>query len=482
METGEDRGDLVPARRVLPVGARRDLRRRVAQPLDERRDLGQRGSRLVERPRLHGVDDGTRAYDPGSMIDLRRLRDDAAYRHGIERKRAREGLLDEVLGLDGEQRRVAATVQELRARQNAASRAVGQAPPEDRPARIADASALKEELATREAELATLDAALRTLALQVPNAAAPDVPDGGEDDGEVVRVVGSLPSVAPARDHAELAEQAGWVDKERAAEASGSRFAYLVGDAVLLELALVQWVFAELVREGFTPVVPPVLVRERTMEEAGFFPTDRAQVYEVDGGELFLVGTAEVPLSALHRGETLTADALPARYAGWSPCFRREAGTYGKDTRGIFRVHQFDKLELFVFAEPDRSAEEHERILAIEERIVGGLGLPYRVVNIAAGDLGAAAAKKYDLEVWLPSEGRYREITSCSNYGDYSARRLATRVKGERGSRYVHTLNGTACAVSRTLVYLFEHYQDPDGALRVPEVLQPWIGRARLDG
>jgi seryl-tRNA synthetase len=222
-------------------------------------------------------------------------------------------------------------------------------------------------------------------------------------------------------------------------------------------------------------------VRERTMEEAGFFPTDRAQVYDVDGGELFLVGTAEVPLSALHRGETFAADALPARYGGWSPCFRREAGTYGKDTRGLFRVHQFDKLEMFVFSDPDHSDDEHQRILAIEEDIVRGLGLPYRVVNIAAGDLGAAAAAKFDLEVWLPSEGRYREATSCSNYRDYSARRLGTRVKVDKASRFVHTLNGTACAISRTLVYLFEHCQEPDGAFRVPEVLIPWIGRERLN-
>ncbi len=415
------------------------------------------------------------------MIDLKRLRDDAGYRHGIERKRVREGLLAEVLRLDDDQRACAQQVQQLRTRQNAASKEIGKAAADERAAKIAAASALKDELAGREAELATLDAALRALALQVPNPAADGVPDGGEDEGDVVRVVGELPTVPPARDHAEFAEYAGWVDKERAAEASGSRFAYLLGDAVLLEFAIVQWVLTKLVAEGFTPVVPPVLVRERTMEEAGFFPTDRAQVYDVDGGDAFLVGTAEVPLSALHRGETFTPESLPARYAGWSTCFRREAGTYGKDTRGIFRVHQFDKVEMFVYAAPDTSWDEHERLLEIEEDLVRGLGLPYRVVNIAAGDLGPAAAKKFDIEVWLPSEGRYREITSCSNYLDYSARRLGARVKGPQGNRYVHTLNGTACAISRTLVYLFEHAQDPDGGFRVPEVLVPWMGRARLE-
>jgi seryl-tRNA synthetase len=223
------------------------------------------------------------------------------------------------------------------------------------------------------------------------------------------------------------------------------------------------------------------LVRERTMEEAGFFPTDRAQVYDVDDGELFLVGTSEVPLSALHRGDAFVPDALPARYAGYSSCFRREAGTYGKDTRGIFRVHQFDKVEMFSYCAPADSLEEHERILAIEEQIIGGLGLPYRVVNIAAGDLGPAAAKKYDIEAWLPSEGQYRELTSCSNYTDYSARRLGARVKGVDGSQLVHTLNGTACAISRTLVFLFEHYQEAGGGFAVPDVLRPYVGFERVE-
>jgi seryl-tRNA synthetase len=272
----------------------------------------------------------------------------------------------------------------------------------------------------------------------------------------------------------------GFVETRHATESSGSRFASLMREAVLVELALVQWVIGRLVAEGFTPVIPPVLVREDAMVEAGFFPTDRSQVYEVDDGELFLVGTSEVPLSTLHRGERLTDDALPARYAGISTCFRREAGTHGKDTTGIFRVHQFDKVEMFTYAQPEASDDEHDRILAIEESIVGGLGLPYRVVNIAAGDLGAAAAKKYDLEVWLPSEGRYRELTSCSNYRDFSARRLDTRVKGADGSRYVHTLNGTACAVGRTLVFLWEHYQE-DGAFVVPDVLRAITGFDRVE-
>ena len=408
------------------------------------------------------------------MIDLRRLREEPEYRAGIERKRVAPGLLDDVTAADDARRALLAEVEELRARQNAASKEIGKASPEERPAKIEAAGKLKEELQAREQALADADAALRDLALRVPNPADPSVPEGGEDDGEVVREIGDR-TAAPARDHAEFAAAMGWLETEHAVEMSGSRFASLTREAVLLELALVNWVVSLLAADGFVPVVPPVLVREQAMEEAGFFPTDRSQVYEVDGGELFLVGTSEIPLSALHRGELLDPAALPARYAGISSCFRREAGTYGKDTAGIFRVHQFDKVEMFVYSTPDESDVEHERILAMEERIVGSLGLPYRVVNIAAGDLGAAAAKKFDLEVWLPSEGRYRELTSCSNYRDFSARRLGTRVRADAGNQLVHTLNGTACAVGRTLLFMWEHYQDGDTFV-VPEVLRPYTG------
>jgi seryl-tRNA synthetase len=409
------------------------------------------------------------------VIDLKRLREEPGYRAGIERKRVAEGLLDRVLAEDGARRALLTEVEELRARQNAASKEIGQAPAEEREAKIASATALKEELAGKEPALAESEARLRELVLQVPNPADASVPDGDEGDNEVLRVVGE-PTDAPPLDHDDFGGRIGFVETEQAVGMSGSRFAYLMREGALLELALVQWVTARIVAEGFTPVVPPVLVREHAMEEAGFFPTDRAQVYEVDGGELFLVGTSEVALSALHRGEIVEADALPLRYAGFSACFRREAGTYGKDTRGIFRVHQFDKAEMFSFAHPDRSWDELESMLAVQESIVGGLGLPYRVVSCATGELGAAAAKKYDIEVWLPSEDRYRELTSCSNYLDYSARRLGTRFRDDGGTQLVHTLNGTACAVGRTLVFLLEHYQRPDGSFAVPEVLIPLCG------
>lgn len=414
------------------------------------------------------------------MIDLKRLREDSEYRRGIERKRVEDRLLDQVLEADDSRRTLLTDIEELRARQNAASKEIGRAPAGEREAKIAAASALKEELAAKEPLLAQAEARLHELALQIPNPADASVPDGGEEANQVLCVVGEPPQ-APPLDHAEFGTGIGFVETTQAVEMSGSRFAYLMREAALLELALVQWVMGRVVAEGFTPVIPPVLVREHAMEEAGFFPTDRAQVYDVDDSELFLVGTSEVALSALHRGEIVESDALPLRYAGFSTCFRREAGTYGKDTRGIFRVHQFDKAEMFSFAHPEQSWDELEALLALQESIVSGLGLPYRVVNCATGELGAAAAKKYDTEVWLPSEGRYRELTSCSNYLDYSARRLATRFRVDGGTQPVHTLNGTACAIGRTLVFLFEHYQRPDGSFAVPEVLIPLCGFDRVE-
>ena len=414
------------------------------------------------------------------MIDLKRLRSDPEYRRGIERKRVRPGLVDDVLTTDDTHRALVTEVDTLRARQNTASKEIGKAAPPERAVKIEAAATLKAELAAAEELLHGDEEQLRELALQLPNPADASVPDGGEDDYVVLRTVGQT-SPAPAADHAAFAETLGFVDSAHGAQASGSRFAYVMREAVLVELALVQWVMARLVEQGFAPVVPPVLVRERTMEEAGFFPTDRAQVYEVDGGELFLTGTSEVPLSVLHRGDLLDPDELPARYAGFSSNFRREAGTYGKDTRGIFRVHQFDKIEMFSYCDPAKSWEEHDRLVAIEESILTDLGLPYRVINVAAGDLGPAAAKKYDVEVWLPSEGRYRESHSCSNYLEFSARRLNTRVRSVDGNQLVHTLNGTACAIGRTLVFLFEHYQDSDGGFVIPDVLRTYVGFDRVE-
>jgi seryl-tRNA synthetase len=409
------------------------------------------------------------------VIDLRRLRDDPDYAEGVRRKGVDDALLQRLVEAEAERTSVLAATEELRAASNAASKEIGRSAPEDRPRRIAEAQGLKEQLQASEARLAEAQAVVDALVLEVPNPAHPSVPDGGEDDFRVEAVTGTAGPV-PALDHAAIGEALGLVDTERAVRMSGSRFAYLMGDAVRLQFALVQWVLEVVGEEGFVPVITPVLVREEMMVDAGFFPTDRSQVYEVPEDGLFLIGTSEVGLAGLHRGERLDEDDLPVRYAGYSTCFRREAGTYGKDTRGVFRVHQFDKVEMFTYAHPDRSWDELEVIRSLQERIIGGLGLPYRVITVATGDLGAPAAKKYDLEAWLPSEQRYREVTSCSNYTDYSARRMGTRMKGAAGSTFVHTLNGTGCAIGRTLVHLFENHHQPDGTIAVPPPLRPYLG------
>ena len=407
------------------------------------------------------------------MIDLKRLREDDGYRRGVVAKGVDPSTLDELLSRGDAHRDALAVAEELRNRSNVASKEIGQAAPEERQAKIEAAGAIKAEVAEAEAALAKAGEALDELALGIPNPAHESVPEGDEDDYRVECEVGDR-TPEPPFDHGTIGERLGLVDTERAVRMSGSRFAYVMGDAVRLQFALIQWTMAKISEHGFVPVVTPVLVREEMMELAGFFPTDRNQVYALEADELYLIGTSEVALAGLHREERIDEDRLPVRYAGYSSCFRREAGTYGKDTTGLFRLHQFDKVEMFVYSHPDRSWDELELLRRIQEEIVGGLGLPYRVITVASGDLGAPAAKKYDLEVWLPSEQRYREVTSCSNYTDYSARRMGTRIKTADGNVLAHTLNGTACAIGRTLLYIFENHQQPDGSIVVPEVLRPY--------
>ena len=408
------------------------------------------------------------------MINLRLL-DDETYRAGAILKGATSEQLDELSSAEQSRRTLLTEVETLRSECNAMSKEIGQASPEERPAKIEAANASKVALKAKEAELSELQAAVDGIVLHIPNPAHESVPGGGEEDFELVVTVGDQ-APPPHMDHGEFGAAMGWVNGEKGAEVSGSRFAYIQREAVMLEFALVQWVMQKLVARGFIPTVPPVLVREQMMIDAGFFPTDENQVYAIPEDDLYVVGTSEIPLAGLHRGDRLDIADLPLRYAGFSSCFRREAGTYGKDTTGIFRVHQFDKVEMFIWSDPAKSWEEHELLLEIEREILDELGLPYRVINVAAGDLGNPAAKKYDCEVWLPSEGAYRELTSCSNYTDYSARRLGTRAKGEKGAEFVHTLNGTACAVGRMLVFLMEHYQQADGSFAVPDVLHPFTG------
>jgi seryl-tRNA synthetase len=415
------------------------------------------------------------------VIDLRRLRGDAGYRDGAIKKGADVDLIDAVLDADERRRAAMRDAEEARAAQNAASKEIGRAHRDERESKIAEASRLKTELEKLEAVENIASTEVEELALQIPNPAHDSVPPGGEENFVTEREVGDRTS-PPPHDHAELGELLGMVDSDRAVRNSGSRFAYLMGPAVRVEFALVQFAFDLLEKQNFIPVVPPVLVREEMMIDAGFFPTDRHQVYEIAGDDLFLIGTSEVALAGLHRGEHLERDSLPVRYAGFSSCFRREAGTYGKDTRGIFRVHQFDKVEMFSFCDPQTSWDELETLRSIQEEIVSSLDLPYRVINVAAGDLGAAAAKKYDLEVWLPSESTYREVTSCSNYTDYSARRMGSRYRGDAGTGLLHTLNGTACAISRTLVFLMENGQQSDGSISIPDALRPYTGFDSIAG
>ena len=369
--------------------------------------------------------------------------------------------VDRLLELDERWRALTTALEELRAEQNRASRGRKGAPtPEEREQLAA--------LAARGRELSDEEDAVRrerdSVLASLPNLPAPDAPD----EDTVLREVGE--AGATGRDHLELAGSR--IDMERGARLSGSRFAYLRGELVFLELALVRFALEKLSGEGFEPVLPPVLVRERALYGTGFLPDTEQQIYRLADDDLYLVGTSEVPLASLHDDEILDGEALPRRYAGFSSCFRREAGAAGKDTRGILRVHQFDKVEMFSFVEPSESAAEHERLLAIEESILQDLSIPYRVVNIAVNDLGASAAKKYDCEAWLPGQGRYRELTSTSNTTDYQARRLDIRYRpaGEKPA-VVHTLNGTAVAVGRTIIALLENGQREDGSVVLPAPL-----------
>jgi seryl-tRNA synthetase len=326
-----------------------------------------------------------------------------------------------------------------------------------------------------ERELTEVEAKRDELALTLPNLPEPAAPEGETDaDAVTLREVGERPEFDfEIRDHVELGAEHGLIDIERAARTSGSRFAYLTGDLVLVELALVRFTLGLLRDEGFIPVVPPVLVREEALEGTGFFPGEREMIYEIPRDELFLVGTSEVSLAAMHADEILPGEEVPRRYAGFSTCFRREAGAAGKDTRGIFRVHQFDKVEMFSFVEPGASRSEHERLLGLQERILQALEIPYRVVDIPVGELGAAAARKFDCEAWIPSQERYREVTSCSNTTDFQARRLGCRYRPGEGEApvHLHTLNGTAVAVGRTLIAILENRQQADGSIEIPSVL-----------
>lgn len=410
------------------------------------------------------------------MIDVAVLRRDPDTLRASLARRGLEIDIEALADLDRRRREVRTEAEALRAQQKEIGKTITQLEGDDRDQAIAAAGELAEAYKSRLAEADELDAAFDATWVTLPNLTDPTAADGlTEEDSDEVTRWGDRLEADWVKDHVELGEALGFLDIERAAKVSGSRFGYMLGPMVRLEFALIQYAFDRLQPHGFTPVVPPVLVREEALFGTGFFPDDREQVYSIVADDLYLVGTSEVSIASMHADEIFDADQLPVRYVGFSTCFRREAGTYGKDTRGIFRVHQFDKVEMFSFCHPDNSPAEHDFLLAREEELAQGLGLPYRVVNVAAGDLGAPAAKKYDIEGWFPGQGRYREITSTSNTTDFQSRRLRIRFRSEEGNQLLHTLNGTAIS-GRWLIAIVENYQQADGTIRVPDALQPYLG------
>lgn len=386
--------------------------------------------------------------------------------------------VEELLMLDEARRALIGQSEQLRAERNDVAGQIKGGKPDD--ATIARGKAIKDKLASVETELSRVETDFEEQMLGIPNVMHESVVRApGEEGNTVVKTVGEKPSFDfEIKDHVELGESLDIIDFKTAAEVSGARFYYLKGDLVLLEHALTSWILNKLVSKGFTPVITPTLVREEMMEATGFFPAERNEIYNVNPSDdnLFLAGTSEVPLTGLHKVHELNAAEMPKYYVGYSTCYRREAGSYGKDTRGIMRVHQFNKLEMYCFAPPEKSWEIHENMLAIEEEILSELGLHYQVINIGSGDLGAPAAKKYDCEVWIPSQEQYRELTSCSNCTDYQARRMNIKFVDADGNRvFAHTLNGTAMASTRTLLAIMENYQTADGRIGIPDVVKPYM-------
>ena len=407
------------------------------------------------------------------MLDLRLLRDEPDVVRGALVRRGADRLLDDVLAADEARRGLQQRVDDLRHDQNEISKQMARITPEEREVMLEKARALKADIEALEPQLRDADEALEMVAAGLPNLPHESVPVGASDDDNVeLHRWGEIKPIPGAEDHLDVGRRLGVIDTDRASRASGSRFGYLFGDLVHLEFALIRFAYDKLAPHGFIPVVPPALVRREVMYGQGALPGDEAQYYVVQDG-LYLTGTSEQALAAIHMEESLTVDELPKRYAGFSTCYRREAGTWGRDTRGIFRVHQFDKVEMFSYTHPEASWAEHDFLVGIEEDLLQSLEIPYRAMNVCTGELGAPAAKKIDLEAWFPGQGRYREVMSCSNCTDYQSRRLHIRLKGAKG--LPHTLNGTAVAVGRTIAAILENYQESDGGVAIPEVLHTYL-------
>jgi seryl-tRNA synthetase len=416
------------------------------------------------------------------MIDLAALRLDP---EAVKQSQAARGesveLVDQVVSADAARRTALGEFESLRANQKAIGTQVAKATGEEKQALLGQTKTLSDQVKAAENALRELDANLDALVLGLSNVVDPAAPVGGEDDFVVIKEVGTKRDFATegfaVRDHVEIGELLGAIDIERGAKVSGSRFYYLTGPGAMLELALVQLAMNTAQKNGFIPMIPPALVKPAAMEGTGFLGQAAENVYRLEADDMYLVGTAEVPLAAYHMDEILEGE-LPRRYAAFSPCFRREAGSHGKDTRGIFRVHWFDKVEMFSFCPVDEAVAEHERLLGFEEEFLQALEIPYRVIDVATGDLGSSAARKFDCEAWVPSQGRYREVTSTSNCTTFQSRRLKIRSRGKDGVEPIATLNGTLCAVTRTIVALFENHQEADGSVRIPKALQPYLGGA----
>ena len=389
--------------------------------------------------------------------------------------------IDLLIELNEERKKLRFEAEQKRSNQKELGKEIANADKEKKEALLNQASELSSEVKSLFEKVDQKDEEFLNQWIKIPNIISDSSPDGKSDsDNKEIKKIGNIKEIKNPKDHLEIASKLNLIDVEKASEVSGSRFAYLFGDLVKIEFNLVSWALNILSEKGFTPTVPPVLVRENALYGTGFFPDDAEQVYEIPNDDLFLVGTSEVPLAALHTNEILNIKELPIRYAGFSTCFRREAGTYGKDTTGIFRVHQFDKVEMFSFCDPSKSNEEHEFILSVEEELLQALEIPYRVVDVCAGDLGASAAKKFDIEAWIPSQNTYREVTSCSNTTNYQARRLNIRAKNKEKTSILHTLNGTAIAVGRILIALIENNQKEDGSVEFSEDLAAIIGVEKL--
>jgi seryl-tRNA synthetase len=420
------------------------------------------------------------------MIDIKFLRENPDAVRASQKGRGEDvGVVDQVLASDELKRTAITEFEQLRAEQNLLSKSVGAAKGDEKAALLANSKELADKVKAADAKRAEIEAQANALAMVISNILDPDAPIGGEEDFVVIEHVGTPRDFAAAgfepKDHVELGKLLGAIDTERGAKVSGSRSYYLTGVGALLEFALVNYAITSATRAGFTPVIPPVLVKPAAMEGTGFLGQAAENVYHLEKDDYYLVGTSEVPLAAFHMDEILDGAKLPMRYAGYSTCFRREAGSYGKDTRGIIRVHQFDKVEMFSFCKPEDAKEEHKRLLQWEKDFLNSMEIPYRVIDVASGDLGSSANRKFDIEAWIPTQSAYREVTSTSNCTEFQARRLNIRYKDSDGTKAVATLNGTLVAIPRMIVAILENHQNADGTVNVPAALQPFLGMTRFE-